>query len=234
MIWNTHIPKEEAERCLLCQEGPCTAACPHGLDPAGLLRSVRFQNIAGAAGRLPADNLCAGCPAPCEGACLRPDGPVRIRRLCTALHKEKEGMEALFLKEGKTLMEQYHVCHGDLDQHHLLMGDTYVAVTEFSRMHLGLQVEDLYHFLRKVMEKNDWDRALGRAMLEAYERVLPFGSLEKKCLYYLFLYPEKYWKQMNFYYNANKAWIPARNAEKLLGLKRQQEARMRFVNSLVN
>ena len=39
---------------------------------------------------------------------------------------------------------------------------------------------------------------------------------------------------MNFYYNANKAWIPARNAEKLLGLKRQQEARMRFVNSLVN
>ena len=109
-----------------------------------------------------------------------------------------------------------------------------MAVTEFSRMHLGLQVEDLYHFLRKVMEKNDWDRALGRAMLEAYERVLPFGSLEKKCLYYLFLYPEKYWKQMNFYYNANKAWIPARNAEKLLGLKRQQEARMRFVNSLVN
>ena len=84
------------------------------------------------------------------------------------------------------------------------------------------------------MEKNDWDRALGRAMLEAYERVLPFGILEKKCLYYLFLYPEKYWKQMNFYYNANKAWIPARNAEKLLGLKRQQEARMRFVNSLVN
>ena len=146
----------------------------------------------------------------------------------------KEGMEALFLKEGKTLMEQYHVCHGDLDQHHLLMGDTYVAVTEFSRMHLGLQVEDLYHFLRKVMEKNDWDRALGRAMLEAYERVLPFGSLEKKCLYYLFLYPEKYWKQMNFYYNANKAWIPVRNTEKLLGLKRQQEARMRFVNSLVN
>ena len=94
-MWNTNIPKEEAERCLLCPEGPCTAACPHGLYPAGLLRSVRFQNIAGAAGRLPAEDLCAGCPAPCEGACLRPDGPVRIRRLCTALHKEKEGMEAL-------------------------------------------------------------------------------------------------------------------------------------------
>ena len=35
MMWNTNIPMEEAERCLLCPEAPCTAACPHGLDPAG-------------------------------------------------------------------------------------------------------------------------------------------------------------------------------------------------------
>ena len=79
MMWNTNIPMEEAERCLLCPEAPCTAACPHGLDPAGLLRSVRFQNIAGAAGRLPAENPCAGCDAPCEGACLRPEGHINIR-----------------------------------------------------------------------------------------------------------------------------------------------------------
>ena len=28
-------------------------------------------------------------------------------------------------------------------------------------------------------------------------------------------YPEKYWKQLNYYYNANKAWIPDKNVEKL-------------------
>lgn len=95
MMWNTNIPMEEAERCLLCPEAPCTAACPHGLDPAGLLRSVRFQNIAGAAGRLPAENPCAGCDAPCEGACLRPEGHINIRRLCAALQEEKENMEPL-------------------------------------------------------------------------------------------------------------------------------------------
>lgn len=95
MMWNTNIPMEEAERCLLCPEAPCTAACPHGLDPAGLLRSVRFQNIAGAAGRLPAENPCAGCDAPCEGACLRPEGHINIRRLCADLQEEKENMAPL-------------------------------------------------------------------------------------------------------------------------------------------
>ncbi len=94
-MWSTNIPREEAERCLLCREGPCTAACPHGLDPARLLRSVRFQNLAGAAGRLPERDLCAGCPAPCEEACLRPDSPVRVRSLAAALHGEKKNLEEL-------------------------------------------------------------------------------------------------------------------------------------------
>lgn len=35
MIWSATIPQEEVGRCLLCHEAPCTAACPHGLDPAG-------------------------------------------------------------------------------------------------------------------------------------------------------------------------------------------------------
>lgn len=55
---------------------------------------------------------------------------------------------------------------------------------------------------------------------------------ERTCLYYLFLYPEKYWKQLNFYYNANKAWIPGRNIEKLQNLESQQPDRNRFLKRL--
>lgn len=142
-------------------------------------------------------------------------------------------MEELFRREGETIREGYHVCHGELNQHHILMGRNYVAVTEFNKMHLGLQVEDLYYFMRKVMEKHDWNRKLGSSMLEAYERVLPMSRLERECLYYLFLYPEKYWKQINFYYNANKAWIPARNAEKVRNLEAQQKSREEFLASIL-
>ena len=68
--------------------------------------------------------------------------------------------------------------------------------------------------------------------MESYERVLPVSEVERQVLYYLFLYPEKYWKQINFYYNANKAWIPARNTEKLRGLEEQQQARYSFLKRL--
>lgn len=144
-----------------------------------------------------------------------------------------EGMRGVFQREGEAIRENYFVCHGELNQHHILIGRNYVAVTEFSRMHLGLQVEDLYYFMRKVMEKHDWNQRLGDSMLEAYERILPMSRMERECLYYLFLYPEKYWKQINFYYNANKAWIPARNTEKIAGLKAQQESRRQFLSGIL-
>ena len=117
------------------------------------------------------------------------------------------------------------LCHGDLDQHHVLMGSGYVAVIEYNRMHLGLQMEDLYRFMRKAMEKHGWSLSLGM-------EVLPLGEKERKCLYYLFLYPEKYWKQINYYFNANKAWIPARNMDKIIGLEAQEESRRGFLRLL--
>ena len=143
------------------------------------------------------------------------------------------GMKRVFEEAGETIEQKYYVCHGELNQHHILIGPDYVAVTEFNKMHMGLQVEDLYYFMRKVMEKHDWDSALGNHMLEAYEHVLPMTQTERSCLFYLFLYPEKYWKQINFYYNANKAWVPARQTEKILNLERQQERRMEFIRNII-
>ncbi len=140
-----------------------------------------------------------------------------------------EGMAGLFAEEnGRALF----LCHGDLDQHHLLMTGKGIGLIEFNRMHRGVQVTDLYHFLRKVMEKHDWNSALGISVLDVYERLLPLTLRERRCLYYLFLYPEKYWKQINFYYNGNKAWIPERNVEKLEKLEEQEEKRRIFLQRI--
>lgn len=127
---------------------------------------------------------------------------------------------------------QGYLCHGDPDQHHVLMGNGYTAIIEYNRMHLGVQAEDLYRLMRKVMEKHSWDCDLGISMLDSYERVRPMDKKERKCLYYMFLFPEKYWKQLNFYYNTNKAWIPAKSTDKLKSLKNQEGARGRFLSRL--
>ena len=149
-----------------------------------------------------------------------------------ALEAER-GMKELYEIHGKEIADGYEVCHGEPDYHHILIGTGYTAVTEFNQMHLGVQMEDLYYFLRKLMEKHDWNERLGVRIMGAYERVQPISELERQVLYYLFLYPEKYWKQINFYYNANKAWVPAKNTEKVRKLAAQQGAREKFVRTVI-
>ena len=84
--------------------------------------------------------------------------------------------------------------------------------TLYNRMHLGIQASDLYRLMRKALEKHGWDTELGLSMLDSYQRVRPMDRRERKSLACMFLFPEKYWKQLNYYYNANKAWIPEKNA----------------------
>ena len=80
------ITRADMIRCALCADAPCSAACGK-LDPAGLLRSIWFENEKTATIRLGEAVPCFDCPAPCEDACLRAH-EVPIRTLMTRLHDE--------------------------------------------------------------------------------------------------------------------------------------------------
>ena len=76
------ILHEEAERCLLCKDAPCTLACGKG-DPARAVRAIRFGNEKLAARWL------EGCTqedlARAEDACIHYDRPIRLREIAAAL-----------------------------------------------------------------------------------------------------------------------------------------------------
>ena len=123
-------------------------------------------------------------------------------------------------------------CHGSYNQHNILMLEEGIAVTNFCKCVMQVQVYDLYQFMRKVLEKNRWEEQLGNEMLEQYNKVLSISDEEYKVLYALFCYPEKYWKQINYYYNNNKCWIPQRNMEKLVKATSQDEEKNRFLATI--
>lgn len=69
---------EEAQRCLLCHDAPCSESCPAGTDPGKFIRSVRFRNFKGAAETIRENNALGGicarvCPTEryCQKACSR-------------------------------------------------------------------------------------------------------------------------------------------------------------------
>lgn len=81
---------EEAARCLLCHDAPCSQSCPAGTDPARFIRSIRFRNVKGAAETIRENNALGGvcarvCPYDqlCEQACSRCgiDRPIQIGKL---------------------------------------------------------------------------------------------------------------------------------------------------------
>jgi len=75
---------EEVGGCLLCNDAPCTKACPHGVEVDTIIRSLRFENRSGAANRLSKVNPCITCDSKsCMDNCLKSkiNRPVAINEI---------------------------------------------------------------------------------------------------------------------------------------------------------
>lgn len=124
----------------------------------------------------------------------------------------------------------YGICHGDFNQHNILFSKRGTAILNFEKALYDVQIGDLSNFMRKILEKHNWNLRLGMDMLDAYDKVRLMEVGEMRQLYIRLAYPEKFWKISNHYYNSSKAWVCGRNLEKLNKEITQNEARKRFLN----
>lgn len=101
---------EEASRCLLCLDAPCSKACPAGTNPDKFIRSVRFRNFKGAAETVRENNalgaICARvCPTEkyCQKGCSRSgiDRPIDIGRIQRYVTDYEESLGMKILSAGK-------------------------------------------------------------------------------------------------------------------------------------
>lgn len=122
--------------------------------------------------------------------------------------------------------------HGDYNYHNLILLSGQMATTGFEHFYTGMQLDDFYYFLRKIMEKNQWSIQLGHRMLEQYHRILPFTDEQLEYLAIRIAYPEKFWKLANTYNRSSKAWISAKTVEKLDIAARQTQEKKQFLKSL--
>lgn len=128
--------------------------------------------------------------------------------------------------------EKRPICHGDFWYHNLLMTSKGYALVNFEKCAVDHQVKDLYHFLRKLLEKNNWSIRLADTLINAYHQKNKLSVFDLIQMYYRFSYPEKFWKIANFYYNGQKVWIPDKTCEKLTAVLEAQAAKEEFLGSL--
>ncbi len=126
-----------------------------------------------------------------------------------------------------------HYCHGEYIHHNILVENGRMAVINFEKFALDVQVNDLYLFLRKILEKQNYDYRLGSRILKSYEQVRPLCAQERAYLSLRMQYPEKFWKLANYYYNTNKAWVPGKHMEKLEKFLSQREKRVSFSREIL-
>jgi dihydropyrimidine dehydrogenase (NAD+) subunit PreT len=106
---------EEASRCLLCYDAPCSQGCPAGTNPGKFIRSIRFRNFKGAAETIREANILGGvcariCPydKTCEEACSRTeiDKPIQIGKLQRFATDFEKAVGMKILEKTETVKEK--------------------------------------------------------------------------------------------------------------------------------
>lgn len=119
--FNHRTAMEEAARCLLCHDAPCSQGCPAGTDPGKFIRSIRFRNVKGAAETIRENNALGGCCAEvcpydrlCEEACSRSgiDRPIEIGKLQKYAIEQEKIHDMKILKAPANKKEEKIACIG--------------------------------------------------------------------------------------------------------------------------
>lgn len=112
---------EEAARCLLCIDAPCSKGCPAGTDPGKFIRSIRFRNVKGAAETIRENNVLGGscarvCPYDrlCEEYCSRCgiDKPIEIGKLQRFVVEQEKAYKMKVLKAPSNKKDEKVACIG--------------------------------------------------------------------------------------------------------------------------
>jgi glutamate synthase (NADPH) small chain len=105
--WDLAQAIEEADRCLLCHDAPCSKGCPGGTDPGTFIQKLKFRNVTGAIRTIKQNNILGGacgvlCPTAqlCERECSAvglTGGTIQIGKIQRALveHAWKIGFNPL-------------------------------------------------------------------------------------------------------------------------------------------
>lgn len=156
------------------------------------------------------------------------------RFLTLYAHYMADATEAVRILDEEDLHPAKGLCHGDFNQHNVLKTTEGFMIVHYENMSYATPVMDLANFVRKMMEKNRWESRLGERLVMQYDSEYGMSADEKRLLYLVLLFPEKFWKVSNHYSNSRKTWVSEREIDKLNKIEELEPARRAFLENMLS
>lgn len=97
-------------------------------------------------------------------------------------------------------------CHHDYTHHNIIVGENRLSVVNFDYCCLELRVYDIANLIRRKMRKCNWDIAKAVMIIDSYNACEPLDSDEMCILKLMLMFPQKFWRVINRYYNSRRSW----------------------------
>lgn len=121
--------------------------------------------------------------------------------------------ESLLLLEGpeyprlvKKTQNEGGICHHDYSYQNILMKGPTTYITGFESCGEEIRIYDLVNLLRRKMRKCNWNPQKASMLLEAYSDPEPLTKDEAVVMKAMLLFPQKFWRVANRYYNSRRSW----------------------------
>lgn len=175
-----------------------------------------------------------------------------IRKLRRKAEKERNGFDYLFIehfddfytigeKSLETLFSSRYnklveatlregmICHHDYSYQNILIRGDKTAIINFDYCNLELKIYDIVNILRRRMRKCNWDIRKARLILDTYRNIEPLEPDEMKVMKSMLLFPQKFWRVINRYYNSKRCWAQKNFTQMLEEVIAEKNYHMQFM-----
>jgi len=99
-----------------------------------------------------------------------------------------------------------NVSHHDFNHHNIFVQNDEMYLINFEYCCYDLKVYDLVNLLRRKMRKCEWDINEAAIILNEYCKIESLGESELDLMKIMLMFPQKFWRVINKYYNSRKGW----------------------------
>ncbi len=98
------------------------------------------------------------------------------------------------------------VSHHDFNHHNIYIQNNDMYLINFEYCCYDLKVYDLVNLLRRKMRKCDWNIDEAAIILNEYSKIESLQESELDVMKIMLMFPQKFWRVVNKYYNSRKSW----------------------------